>query len=338
MKKIILIGLGLLSAMILMEIILHFTDITSYNKFHYDEKTGLLLYRPNINDGVLTSCFKNVAHINSLGFYGPEVPKEKENGEYRIIITGSSFVEAIQVPLNSRFDHLLEEKLNKNSNKKYRVVALGFSGNGTFLDMLYYKKYTESLHPDLVINLMTDYDLRVDDPEANHTSYFDEKGNVVTELPIIRRDSKTLFIKQTLRESKLIMNLYNKYLTARAVLKENKQPQDITESPIKGSWETEDKLLNKFNEVVKDSGAKFLLTSWTQNVLPDRNFMKENLDPIVEKNKINYFDLTSDMDKIQKETNKIPTWVCDGHWNKDGNEWVSEILYKYLTKNNYLLK
>lgn len=338
-QKALIVSLGIISAMIFVEFILHFTDITSYNKFHYDEKTGLLLYRANIDDGVLTSCFKNIARINSLGFYGPEISPVKEKNEYRIIITGSSFVEAIQVPLENRFDKLLENKLNKNYPKAhYSVVSLGFSGNGTFLDMLYYKKYTEALHPDLVINLMTDYDLRVDAPEANHANYFDEKGNVVTELPILRRDPRTLFIKQSFRESKLVMNIYNKYLTARAILNGNQHPEPVSESPIEGSWDTEDKLLEKFNDVVRDSGAKFLLTSWTQNVLPDRNFMKENLDPIVKKHRINYFDITPDMDRIERETKKSPTWVCDGHWNKDGNEWVAETLFQYLIKNDSLLK
>lgn len=338
MKKIILVFLGILSAMVLTETLLRFTDITSYNKFLYDEKTGLLLYRPNINDGVMTSCFKNIARINSLGFYGPEISKEKKQNEYRIIITGSSFVEAIQVPLKERFDFLLQEKLNKKyKDRNYTVVSLGFSGNGTFLDMLYFKKYAKSLNPDLVINLMTDYDLRVDAPEANHTSYFDENGEVVTELPILRRDPKTLFIKQIFRESKLTMNLYNKYLTARAVIK-NKEQEVATSSPITGSWDTEEKLLKKFSEEVISSGSKFLLTSWTQNVIPDRYFMKENLEPITRKNKIKYFDLTENMDKIQKETGKSPTWVCDGHWNKDGNEWVAEIIFQYLVKNNTLIK
>ena len=338
-KKAFFILLGIFSALVLMEMILHFTDKSSYDGFLYDNQTGLLLHKPETEVNMASTCFNNNARINSFGFYGPEISTNKNPNQYLILITGSSFVESLQVPLIERFDTLLQNKLNQNnSGKKYKVISMGFAGNGTFLDMLYFKNYGAVLHPNLVINLMTDYDLKIDSPNSNHTSYFDEKGDALSELPIIRRNPAKLAIQGMMRKSKLIMNLYYKYLTVKEVAKTDTNKEIASSSTESLSWNTEDKLLKKFSEVVKDSGAKFLLTSWTEDIIPNRNFMKENLLPITQKNKINYFDPTYDMDKIETETGTKPTWACDGHWNKDGHTWVANILFQYLKNNDSLLK
>lgn len=338
-KKVFFIILGIFTAIIFMEMILHFTDKSSYDDFFYDKQTGLLLHKPNTDVNMASSCFKNNAHINSFGFYGPEISADKKLDEYRIIITGSSFVEGFQVPLSERFDTLLQNKLNENDlGKKYKVISIGFSGNGTFLDILYFKNYAAKLHPDLVINLMTDYDLKIDSPSGNHTNYFDEKGNIVTELPAVRRDSRLLFIKGMFRKSKLAMNLYYKYLFFKETIKQNINNETATSSPIiSNSWGVENKLLDKFNDLVKSKGAKFLLVSWTENMVPDRNIMKDGLIPITKNNNIPYLDITSIMDSKEKNTGIKPTWECDGHWDKDGHVWVADVLFQYLKSNPSLL-
>ena len=139
-KKAVYAGLSILAALVFMEYIVQFTDRSSYNSFLYDEESGLLIHRPNTTNIIALSCLTNKAHFNTLGFYGPEV-KPKEPNEYRIMIMGGSLIESLQVPIKDRLDTLLQNKLNQTSKgKKFTVMSVGFAGNGTFLNMLYFKK------------------------------------------------------------------------------------------------------------------------------------------------------------------------------------------------------
>jgi len=334
-KNSIIVLVGVVTAMILVEFVLQVSDKTSYDGFFYDQKTGLLLHQLNSDHNISSTCFENNVHINSLGFYGPEISLEKPTNEYRIVITGSSFVESLQIPLSERFDALLEKKLNENSKSKtFKVISVGFAGNGTFLDMLYFKNYASKLKPDLTINLITDYDLKIDSPESNHVSYFDENGEVVTELPSLRRNPTKLYIQGIMRKSKLVMNIYYKLLTFKETRKKTVQKSDTgSQINLEESWKVEDKLLDSFNKMVKENNSKFLLVSWTQDGVADRKLMSESLQPISTKNKINYFDLTPTIDNLEKKTGIKPTWECDGHWNEEGHVWVADALFEYLKSN-----
>ena len=334
------VGLSIISALLFMEFIVHFTDRSSYNSFLYDEESGLLIHRPNTTNTIALSCLTNKAHFNTLGFYGPEI-LPKEPNEYRIMIMGGSLIESLQVPIKMRLDTLLQNKLNENnSGKNFTVISVGFAGNGTFLNMLYFKKFQKTIEPDLVIDLMTNYDFGVDAPEVNHAPYFDDKGNVVTELPKTRRDPARLFIQGMMRSSKLTMNLYYKYMATKDLIKKEKNnvATDIESTiPLYGSWDTEDKLFQKFAELVKTSGAKFLVMSWSQDGIIPRNFVQSNFEPIMKKNKINTFDITQNLDDIQKQVGQL-TWSCDGHWNEAGHVAVANKMYSYLMTRPDLLK
>lgn len=340
LKKSLYTILTIMSAFVFMECIVHFTDRSSYDSFLYDEESGLLVHRPNTINTVALSCLTNKVHFNSLGFYGPEI-SPKQPDEYRIMILGGSLVESLQVPLQKRLDNLLQEKLNQNnSTKKYKVISVGFAGNGTFLNMLYFKKFEKAIQPDLVIDLMTNYDFGVDAPEVNHAPYFDDKGNVVTELPKTRRNPTRLFIQGMMRSSKLTMNVYYKYMAAKDLIKKEKNnvATDIESTiPVYGSWDTEDKLFQKFAELVKADGAKFLVMSWSQDGIIPRNFVQSNFEPLMKKNKINTFDITANLDDVQKQIGSL-TWTCDGHWNEAGHVAVANKMYSYLMTRPDLLK
>lgn len=69
--------------------------------------------------------------INSKGLRDVEHNCEKEEGIFRIVVLGDSFMEAYQVPLEQSFPRLLEKNLNKRSSKKVEVINLGVGGHGT---------------------------------------------------------------------------------------------------------------------------------------------------------------------------------------------------------------
>ncbi len=342
-KKGFFVLLSIFGAFVFMESIVHFTDRSAYDSFLYDEESGLLLHKPNTSKNISISCLSNNAHFNSLGFYGLEV-KPKEPDEYRIMVTGGSLAESLQVPLNERYDYLLQKKLNESyPGKKYSVVAVGFAGNGTFLNMLYFKKYVKAVDPDIIINLITNYDFGRDGPDVNHPPFFNEKGEVVTQLPLEKRNPTRLFVQGLMRESKLTMNLYYKYMAAADVLgrksgaEKKAGEEEVENTYFRGDWKVEEKLVDKFKEMAKNNGVRFLLMSWTQDAIHDRLFMKKNLTPIMKKNKTDYFDITENLDKIQNSAGQL-TWTCDGHWNKLGHISVADSMFDFLKTRPDLLK
>jgi hypothetical protein len=148
--------------------IIHITDPNGYNILHIDSHSGLPLYNPGEKVTLLTGCFENVAVMNNYGFHGPPVSVEKAKDVFRIVIIGSSYIEARQVQVADMLSTQLEQLLNADPHREYtyEVIPLGFNGNSTFLTALYYKYYGSALKPDLVIDVESGYELlqHVDTP------------------------------------------------------------------------------------------------------------------------------------------------------------------------------
>jgi lysophospholipase L1-like esterase len=68
---------------------------------------------------------------NSLGFHDVEHALRKPEGTFRILFLGDSFTEAIQVPLQKTFHHLIEKELNERADFSVEVISMGRSGSGT---------------------------------------------------------------------------------------------------------------------------------------------------------------------------------------------------------------
>ena len=91
---------------------------------------------------------------NNFGFLDHDRKIEKEEGTFRILVLGDSYVEAVQVPIPQKFHILLENFLNAMGQpKKVECIALGFSGMGLSNQLLYYENLGKKFKPDLVIHL-----------------------------------------------------------------------------------------------------------------------------------------------------------------------------------------
>lgn len=90
--------------------------------------------------------------INAAGWRDHDYALAKPAGTTRILFCGDSFVEALQVPLDSTFHKRLERALNARAagRRRYEVVALGRSGMGTTEEYLTYKRWGAAYDPDVV--------------------------------------------------------------------------------------------------------------------------------------------------------------------------------------------
>jgi hypothetical protein len=84
--------------------------------------------------------------INSLGYRGPEVSREKPQGTFRIVVLGDSHAFGFGIPEGQRFSNLLQGYF-----KNLEVVNLAVSGYGLDQMLLRLKRDGFPLKPDLVI-------------------------------------------------------------------------------------------------------------------------------------------------------------------------------------------
>lgn len=274
-----------------------------------DGELPLVTLKPSSEFIWKKSCFRNKVITNSWGFHASEFNIEKKSNELRIVVLGDSYVEALQIPLDKTFSMILEKYLNQSklTNKKIVVYPIGISGNGTYLNYLYYLNYARKLKPDIVIlAFLFGNDLRDDSDELSkiylkQTSdfaikikpqpKFDSEGNLIISLPQIKSSSNKIILefKNVLKKSKAIVFLYNQFVQMKNnyFIKKSEKKEELGFIPIdnqvalknypeywENAWLLEKKLLQIFKETVEKDGAKFILISLTEHWRVDKNALR----------------------------------------------------------------
>lgn len=349
-------AVGFLGALICLGAALQVLDTYSYDKFYYDPATGLLVYAPNITFTETATCWENTIRINNLGFHARAFTPEKSQDVFRIVVIGSSFTESLQMPREKAFSALLEQQLNSGSDRAftYEVLPMGFSGNGTYLNLLYYLRYGAGLKPDLVIDLTTEYELSRNAPNVKYPPRFDDQGQVILELPRVAQNPRTVWLKNIARKIKLVMILSNHYHLVQARVQaflshpaffkiqpvDERAANNVPDADRVRAWEIEERLLKTVADQIKNDGAAFLLASWatpyTASSTADE--LRTRLAQIAATTSFPYLDLTSAVEAGERAEGKSATWTCDGHWNEDGHRWVAEAMFQYLTQHSELVR
>jgi hypothetical protein len=316
-----------------------------------DSETGLLYYEPGSSFAEISPCIDNTVSINNLGFHGPAIDPQKASDVYRILVVGSSFVEADTVPVPQMFTTLLEEKLNSDPGARYTyaVIPVGFSGNGTYLDILYFLRWGAPLKPDLVIDLTTEYEIGKDAGGGAYTPSFGPTGALVLSLPKVASNGGTIILKTILRQSRLISLLYDRALLLAA----NKSAffaapgfsglQSATTSDqtdISSSGSLEEKLLVTFAQQARGAGASFLLASWMtpQASTSTARVLHDDFVSAAAQGGFPYVDLSPPIASSSQATGESPVWSCDDHWSPAGNEFAADALYQYLEAHPMLIQ
>jgi hypothetical protein len=94
--------------------------------------------------------FSTSVGYNSFGLRDSEHPLQKPPGVFRIAILGDSYVEGLQVPLDSVFSKVLERTL-RDRGYDCETLNFGVSGYGPDQELVLLKKYALQFDPDLVI-------------------------------------------------------------------------------------------------------------------------------------------------------------------------------------------
>src|SRR3989344_4249630 len=355
MRRLLLIGLGALLAVFLFGMIVQVTDTNDYGYTHTDPATGLKLYNKNGSFFVLGGCFENTVKINNLGFHGQDVPEQKGENVYRIIILGGSFIAAVQVQVEEMFSTVLQQKLNADNGRKYtyEVIPVAINGNKPFYNALYYLLYGSPLKPDLVINFETQWELsHFDGPEAD----LDAEGKAILEVPKINENPTRALVRDTLRRSKLLVNLYNRYLLFKdnvsgylarplfflpesAVVLPQSEEQ-MAKEPAVHLQKQEASTLALANKVAEDR-AKFLLaTAYAPEAAPTvtQGELVARSASLAARAGAPYVDLQPRMTDLETAEGESATLSpCEGHWSVAGNRYAADALYEYLKAHPALI-
>ena len=89
---------------------------------------------------------KNRVKINEYGIHDFPI----SNSLNRIVLTGNSMIEALQVELNKNFENISENNLKKQF-KDIQINNLAMSGHGPLRQLIMLENYGFNLNPNLVV-------------------------------------------------------------------------------------------------------------------------------------------------------------------------------------------
>jgi lysophospholipase L1-like esterase len=95
-------------------------------------------------------------HINSEGLRDREHTKKKPSNTIRVAVLGDSYAEALQVPMEQTWWHLVEEKLHAClAPSNIEVLNFGVSGYGTAQELIMLRERVWAYDPDVVLLAFT---------------------------------------------------------------------------------------------------------------------------------------------------------------------------------------
>lgn len=157
-SKALLVTVSVLVTLVMAEIALRITDVgfrSLGGKLHFftwNPHTGISLRAGE--EGMLYVENVNHVRINSQGFHDIEHTKDKPAHTFRIVVLGDSFTEALQLPIEKSFSHVMERELARcaalNKNRA-EVINLGVSGYGTAQELQTLRHDGWDYAPDLVL-------------------------------------------------------------------------------------------------------------------------------------------------------------------------------------------
>ena len=90
--------------------------------------------------------------INSLGWRDREIPIQKQEGTFRIVVVGDSITFGWGVELEETYVKQLEAILRlKTPDKNYEIINMGIEGIGLYDALQILKRYGLKFRPDLVL-------------------------------------------------------------------------------------------------------------------------------------------------------------------------------------------
>ncbi|MBA5867362.1 MAG: hypothetical protein GDA67_11790 [Nitrospira sp. CR1.3] len=157
-----------LLALLFAEVICRFIRPLSTVEYRMDADVGPLL-APSQRSRWVNEDYDVVVVTNSAGFHDIERAVEKGSDDYRIVVLGDSYIEALQLPIAEGFTQQLERLLARQvKGRNVEVINLGVSGSGPAQYYRILEKKGLAYKPDLVVMaVFPDNDFWDSDPDLS---------------------------------------------------------------------------------------------------------------------------------------------------------------------------
>lgn len=154
--KLSLIFASLFVGLLIAEVALRIVGYTFPTFYTTDDARGYAL-QPNMR-GWYRKEGASYVRINSEGLRDREHAKQKPPHTFRIAVLGDSYAEALQVPSEAAFWHVLETRLRACpalDGRDVEVINFGVSGYGTAQELITLRQKVWDYSPDLVLLAVT---------------------------------------------------------------------------------------------------------------------------------------------------------------------------------------
>ena len=361
LTNILIIFISIIIGLVMIEVLLRIFLPQNLNISQIDEER-VYKHEPNIESVLKRQEFLTHVKINSLGLRDREYAFQKPANTERIAVVGDSFVFGYGVELNETFVKLLENKLNKQSNKTFEVMNFGTSAYGTEQEYLTIKNDVVLYSPDVIILVFFSNDLK-DNMKFN---LFSVKNNTLIQNPP-QKITAILKIRNFISwHSHLYaliyrsvidnQNLRNLLIKAKLLNPPYKEPSTDFDSLIyQNSYNADFEysmnktilLLNKIKETSNNHNLRFILLLAPSKEQVDDTEMKKYISKMnINTSELNA-TLVQDTIKISLRKSNITIWDLseqfmensinntfyydtDPHWNKKGHELAANIIYENL--------
>lgn len=126
--------------------------------FYFRPMDNSALYRPNVTIDLVFGPIPYRVRINSLGFRGPALTREKPAGVTRIIALGDSVTDGFYVENENTYPYQLEQGL-RALGVNAEVVNAARGNTSLDREIEIYKKFCAGLDPDIVVLLFVSNDI-----------------------------------------------------------------------------------------------------------------------------------------------------------------------------------
>jgi len=151
--NLLLAGAGVLAGLVACEILLRLLGI-SYPVYVWMHPVRGVSHIPGVKSPKQYAGHSWI-EINSDGWRGPEVARERPPGMYRIALLGDSYIEAFEVPFEKTAGEVMERRLSALRGTPVEVLNFGEGGYGTSQHLLTLQHEVWKYSPDLVLLAVT---------------------------------------------------------------------------------------------------------------------------------------------------------------------------------------
>jgi len=289
--NLLLIFIGIFTAVLIAEIGLRLIGYSNPSFYKYDETLGSSL-RPYA-EGLYQKEGRAYVKINSDGLRDVEHTVAKPDNVFRIAVLGDSYAQGLQLDIDKLFWKLLENRLNScpefNSDKKIEIINFGVSGYGTGRELLMLRKKVWKYRPDMVIlAFLTGNDVRDNSKELNRVYYIpyfelNENGKLVLDRSYLESSEYKMRLGlladimygvgnqvRLMQLANDVRNWWRTYLRKKDIYDNNSQIELGLDDHIylppksevwKKAWAVTEALLLHMKQEIENKQSSFLLVS-----------------------------------------------------------------------------